>query len=151
MRLSAEAACLYLPRPSARHHADAARHHCRRGRSEPQPTRAQRASPSMAKRRVAGGRRRSLIAAVLVGFVLATTGVIARRVRGVHEQRKILDLERQRDALDGERAKLEAAIRDASSRARLQPIAEQRLNMHIATPEQQIILPRPAAGSAPRR
>ena len=104
----------------------------------------------MAKRRVAAGRRRSLIAAVLVGFVLVTTGVIARRVRGVHEQRTLLDLERQRDALDGERAKLEAAIRDASSRARLQPIAEQRLNMHIATPDQQIILPKPAASAAPR-
>lgn len=147
MRLSAEAACLYLPRPPARHHADAARRHRPRGGSEPQPTRTQRASPSMAKRRVTGGRVRSLIAAVLVIFVVVTTGVIARRVRGVQEQRKILDLERQRDALDAERARLEAAIRDASSRARLQPIAEQRLNMHIATPEQQIILPRPAAAA----
>ena len=101
----------------------------------------------MAKRRVTGGRVRSLIAAMLVIFVVVTTGVIARRVRGVQEQRKILDLERQRDALDAERARLEAAIRDASSRARLQPIAEQRLNMHIATPEQQIILPRPAAAA----
>ena len=41
-------------------------------------------------------------------------------------------------------------IRDASSRARLQPIAEQRLNMHIPKPDQQIFLPRPAAGEAPR-
>lgn len=107
----------------------------------------------MAKRRVTritGGRLRSLIAAVLIGFVIVTTGVIARRVRGVHEQQTILDLQRQRDALDAERTKLEAAIRDASSRERLQPIAEQRLNMHIATPEQQIILPRPAASAAPR-
>jgi cell division protein FtsL len=104
----------------------------------------------MAKRRVAGGRTRSLIAAVLVGFVVVTTGVIARRVRGVNEQHRILDLERRREALDAERTKLEAAIRDASSRARLQPIAEQRLNMHIAKPEQQIILPRSAASATPR-
>jgi cell division protein FtsL len=106
----------------------------------------------MAKRRVGGraGNRRSLIALVLVAFVVVTSGVIARRVRGVHEQRRILELQRRREALDGERAKLESAIRDASSRARLQPIAEQRLNMHIPKPEQQVILPRPAANTAAR-
>ena len=102
----------------------------------------------MAKRRVArGGRRRSLIALVLVGFVVVTSGVVARRVRGVAEQRRIVDLQRKREALDAERTKLESAIRDASSRARLQPIAEQRLNMHIPKPEQQIILPRRAVGA----
>jgi len=102
----------------------------------------------MAKRRVArggGGRRRTAIALILVGFVLVTTGVIARRLRGVREQGRILELERKRDALDAERTRLEAAIRDASSRARLQPIAEQRLNMHIPRPEQQVILSRPGA------
>jgi cell division protein FtsL len=101
----------------------------------------------MAKRRV--GRRtggRSLIALVLVGFVIVAAGVIARRVRGVNEQREILDLERKREALVAERTKLESAIRDASSRARLQPIAEQRLNMHIPKPEQQVILSRSAIG-----
>jgi cell division protein FtsL len=103
----------------------------------------------MAKRRVSGraGKRRSLIAVVLIGFVVVTSGVVARRVRGVNEQRRILDLQRRREALDAERTTLESAIRDASSRARLQPIAEQRLNMHIPKPEQQIILPRSAAAS----
>jgi cell division protein FtsL len=91
-----------------------------------------------------------LIALVLVGFVVVTSGVVARRVRGVNEQRRILALQRKREALDGERAKLESAIRDASSRARLQPIAEQRLNMHIPKPEQQVILPRPITGTTPR-
>jgi cell division protein FtsL len=103
----------------------------------------------MAKRRVgrrAGGR--SLIALILVGFVIVTTGVIARRVRGVNEQRRILELERKREALDAERAKLESAIRDASSRAHLQPIAEQRLNMHIPKPEQQVILSRSSLGTS---
>ena len=99
----------------------------------------------MAKRRVAPGRgRRSLIALLLVGFVLVTTFVIARRVNGVRQQREIRDLQRKRDALDGERIRLEGAIRDASSRERLQPIAEQRLNMHIPKPEQQVILQRAA-------
>jgi cell division protein FtsL len=105
----------------------------------------------MAKRRVGrGGRRRSLIALVLVGFVIVTSGVVARRVRGVAEQRRIVDLQRKREALDAERTKLESAIRDASSRVRLQPIAEQRLNMRIPTPEQQVILPRRAAGPVGR-
>jgi cell division protein FtsL len=105
----------------------------------------------MAKSRVAkAGRRRSLIALVLVGFVVVTSGVVARRVRGVAEQRRILDLQRKREALDAERTKLESAIRDASSRARLQPIAEQRLNMHIPKREQQPILLRRATGPAGR-
>src|SRR5262249_1391141 len=105
----------------------------------------------MAKRRVGrGGRRRSLIALVLVGFVVVTSGVVARRVRGVAEQRRILDLERKREALDAERTKLESAIRDASSRARLQPVAEQRLNMDIPKPEQQVILSRPPTRRAGR-
>ena len=97
----------------------------------------------MAKRRVAA-RRRSVFALVLVGFVLVTTGVIARQAGDIRT------LQRKRDALAAERIRLEQAIRDASSRARLQPIAEQRLNMHIPKPDQQIFLPRPAAGEAPR-
>ena len=95
----------------------------------------------MAKRRVAAGRR-SVIAMVLVGFVLVTTGVIARRVFGVQQQRDIRKLQQKRNALEADRIRLETAIREASSRARLQPIAEQRLNMHIPTPEQQVLLPR---------
>lgn len=83
-----------------------------------------------------------MIALVLVGFVLATTGVIARRVAGVRRQRELVGLERQRDALVAERVKLEAAIRDASSRATLQPIAEQRLNMRIPQADQQVFLSR---------
>ncbi|HEY9228078.1 MAG TPA: cell division protein FtsL [Gemmatimonadaceae bacterium] len=100
----------------------------------------------MAKRQV-GARRRSTIALVLVGFVLVTTGVIARRVTGVRQQREIRDLQRKREALEAERIKLEGAIRDASSRVRLQPIAEQRLNMRIPAPDQQVILKRPPKAS----
>lgn len=97
------------------------------------------------QRRVAksgGGGRRSLIAVVLIGFVLVATGVIARRVWGVRQETDIRKLQQRRDALEADRIRLEGAIREASSRARLQPIAEQRLNMHIATPEQQVFIPR---------
>ena len=89
----------------------------------------------MAKHRVARSRR-SLIAAVLIGFVLVTTGVIARRVYGVGQQDKIRVLQRTRLDLETERVRLDAAIRAASSRTRLQPIAEQRLNMHMPRPDQ---------------
>jgi cell division protein FtsL len=101
-------------------------------------------------RRLAPGRR-SLFALVLVGFVLVSTGVILRRVWGVRQQREIRALQQRRDALEAERIRLEAAIRDASSRNRLQPIAEQRLNMHIPTPDQQVILPPVAPTVSPAR
>jgi len=101
------------------------------------------------KRRIAPGRR-SVIAIVLIGFVLMATGVIARRVLGVRQQTEIRKLRQTRDGLEADRVRLEGGIRDASSRARLQPIAEQRLNMHIATPEQQVFVSRhPATPPAP--
>lgn len=95
------------------------------------------------KRRVAPGRR-SVIAVLLVGFVVVMSGVIFRRVMGVRQQTEIRKLREKRTALEADRIRLEGAIRDASSRARLQPIAEQRLNMHIPTADQQVILPRRA-------
>ena len=49
-----------------------------------------------------------------------------------------------------ERIRLEGAIRDASSRAHLQPIAEQRLNMHIPKADQQVTLT-PLASATKRR
>jgi cell division protein FtsL len=92
-----------------------------------------------------------VIAAVLLGFVLVATGVIARRTYGIDQARKIRDLERQRAALEAERLRLESQIRDASSRTRLVPIAEQRLNMHVPTPDQVINLPRPTRPDSVRR
>ena len=107
----------------------------------------------MARQRVAkrARSRRSVIAAVLLGFVLVATGVIARRTYGIDQARKIRDLERQRAALEAERLRLESQIRDASSRTRLGPIAEQRLNMHVPTPDQVINLPRPTRLDSARR
>ena len=83
-----------------------------------------------------------MLAVVLLGFVLVATGVIARRVYGVGQSKQLRDLDRRRDSLQAVRIRLDSAIRDASSRARLESIAEQRLNMHIALPDQQIILTR---------
>lgn len=73
---------------------------------------------------------------------MVATGVIARRTFGINQARALRDLERQRDAVDASRVKLEAEIRDASSRARLVPIAEQRLHMYVPADSQVIILRR---------
>lgn len=84
-----------------------------------------------------------IIAVVLIGFVLVESGVIFRRVLGAKQQTDIRKLNEKRNALEAERVRLESEIRDASGRARLQPIAEQRLNMHIPAADQQVILPKP--------
>ena len=78
----------------------------------------------------------------LLGFVLVATGVIARRSYGIQQNRQLAQLEQKRAALDAERLRLEGAIRDASSRERLVPLVEQRLNMHVPSPNQIIMLPR---------
>lgn len=89
---------------------------------------------------------RGWVPLVLLGFVLVATGVIARRIYGIEQNRRILQLEQRRQALEAERLRLEGAIRDASSRARLVPLAEQRLNMHVPSPNQVIMLPRTRSG-----
>jgi cell division protein FtsL len=89
--------------------------------------------------------RRSTVALLLLGFVLVATGVIARRTYGIDQARGLRDLERRRQALEAERVKLDGEIRDASSLRRLAPIAEQRLDMHVPSPDQVIMLPRPVA------
>jgi cell division protein FtsL len=101
----------------------------------------------MAKKRAVGKRpaggwsARGVLALVLVGFVAVASVVILRRVIGVKQQTEITGLEQQRAALEADRIRIEGEIRAASSRQRLEPIAEQRLNMHIATPQEQVILP----------
>jgi len=85
----------------------------------------------------------SLIAIVLLGFFAVATGVIARRTFGIDQSRALRTLERQRDAVDAARVRLEAEIRDASSRARLVPIVQQRLHMYVPADSQVIILRRP--------
>ena len=94
--------------------------------------------------RAAGpGRGRSLVALVLLGFVLVATGVIWRRSYGIARARELDALQRRRAALEARKASLEGQIRELSSRARLAPIAEQRLGMHIPSDSQVVILPKP--------
>jgi cell division protein FtsL len=83
-----------------------------------------------------------MIALLLLGFFAVATGVIARRTFGISQARTLRALERRRDAVDASRVKLEAEIHDAASRARLVPLAEQRLHMHVPADSEVIILRR---------
>ena len=96
----------------------------------------------MAKARGLNGGGRSLIVLGLLGFFVVAMGVIARRTFGIGQARSIRDLERRRDALEASRVRLEVEIREASSRARLVPLAEQRLQMSVPADSQVIILRR---------
>jgi cell division protein FtsL len=88
--------------------------------------------------------RRVWIALALVGFFLVATGVIWRRSHGVATSRELLRMQRERSALQAEVIRLEGAIRDASSRRRIQSVAEERLGMRVPGAAQVIILPRTA-------
>lgn len=114
-------------------------------------------SPAARKRssrgRTNGARGRGILALVLVGFVLVAVGVIWRRSVGFSREREVATLEQQRTQLEGERARLELEIRDLSSRARLAPVAEQRLGMRIPSDSQVIDIRRralPPAASGTR-
>ena len=96
----------------------------------------------MAKRRVSGRGRRT-VALFLVGFVVVSSVVIWRRTAGIERARELRDLARERDELLAERARLERDIRDASSRARLVPLAERRLGMHLPADSEIVYLVRP--------
>ena len=89
-------------------------------------------------------RGRSIVALVLLGFVLVATGVIWRRSTGLARARDESRLEQRAAALRAERVKLEGDIRDASSRAVLARIAEDRLQMRVPNDSQVIVLARPA-------
>ena len=97
----------------------------------------------MAKGRVGGrggGRLRFVL--VLLGFLVIAMGVILRRSYGIAAARELQELDARRAALVAVRLRLEGEVRAAASRATLQPIAEQRLQMRVPSDSQVIILPR---------
>ena len=95
----------------------------------------------MAKSRVAPRRRgRTTVAVFLLGFLIVTVCVIARRSWGQALQRDLSGIERTRTQLSGEVIKLEADIRSASSRNRLAPLVESTLGMRVPSDTQVIDL-----------
>lgn len=82
------------------------------------------------RRRSKKRRGRSIMAALLLGFVLVASAVISRRSYGITQARQIADLDRRIVQLEAERQRLSALIRDESSRTQLGPIV-QALGMHV--------------------
>jgi cell division protein FtsL len=93
-------------------------------------------------RKVGGSSGRLRFALVLLGFVLTASVVVLRRTYGIAGAHELQAMETKRSGLVAERRRLESEIRIASSRARLQPIAEQRLQMHVPTENQVVYLTR---------
>lgn len=90
-------------------------------------------------------RGRTVAAGALLAFLAVATGVVTRRTLGIREAARLAELDRRRVELEARRVQLERDIRDASSRARLQPVAERDLGMRIPADSQVVLL------SAPRR
>ena len=85
---------------------------------------------------------------LLVAFVAVAAAVIWRRSYAYAQDRAMRDLASRRAQLLAERTRLQGDIRELSSRARLQPIAERRLRMRVPSDSQVVSLPRAAAGAA---
>ena len=92
--------------------------------------------------RKVGGSGRLRFALVLLGFVLTASVVVLRRTYGIAGARELQAMETKRSGLVAERRRLESEIRIGSSRGHLQPIAEQRLQMHVPTESQVVYLTR---------
>jgi len=102
----------------------------------------------MAKSRVKL-RGRSLVAIILAAFVLVALAIVWRRTIGISQSERLAALDARRVGLEGERARLESEIRDASARQTLGATVEHRLGMHIPTDKQVVILPRPRPNENP--
>ena len=99
----------------------------------------------MAKRGVKGGR--TLVAYALLAFVVISAAVITRRSFGHEEGQRTRELQSRLAALESERIRLNALIRDASSRPQLEPVVEQQLGMHVPADTQVVILQRSTRAS----
>jgi len=89
-----------------------------------------------------GMRGRSLVAILLGAFVLIALAIVWRRTIGISQSERLAALDAKRVTLESERARLEAEIREASSRQNLGSTVERRLGMHVPTDKQVVILPR---------
>ena len=87
-------------------------------------------------------RGRTLVGVVLGAFVLVALSIVWRRTIGIGESEHLAQLDARRIELQGERARLDGEIRDASSRQSLGATVERKLGMHIPTDKQVVILPR---------
>ena len=98
--------------------------------SEERTARAKPIARAVARRRTRRRRGRSIVATLLIGFVLVAFAVIWRRSYGITQARRMTDLNRHLVQLEAERQRLSAVIRDESSRTQLGPIV-QEFKMHV--------------------
>ena len=84
------------------------------------------------------------MALILFAFVIVALAIVWRRTIGIGQSERLAVLDAKRVELEGERARLESEIRDASSRQTLGTTVERRLGMHIPSDKQVVILPRTA-------
>jgi cell division protein FtsL len=148
MHLSTEAASMHVPRSCTREAGDETRNDREPDRNFCQSALAKRQTPRMAKRGVAL-RGRTLVALVLAAFVLVALSIVWRRTLGIGQSERLATLDAKRTELEGERARLESDIRDASSRQLLGVAAESHLGMHIPSDRQVVILPRVGRRESP--
>jgi cell division protein FtsL len=86
-------------------------------------------------------RGRTIVALLLVGFVLVASAVVWRRIDGITHVRRLNELDRKLTQLESERTHLAGMIRDESSRSRLEPIVD-NLGMQVPSDQQVRILTR---------
>ena len=96
-----------------------------------------------------GFRGRTLVGIVLAAFVLIALSIVWRRTIGIAQAERLAELDNKRATLESDRARLDAEIREASSRQSLGTTAERRLGMHVPTDKQVVILPRPGQNESP--
>ena len=87
-------------------------------------------------------RGRTLVGVILGAFLLVALSIVWRRTVGIGESERVGQLDARRIELEGERARLEGEIREASTRQSLGATVERGLGMHIPTDKQVVILPR---------
>ena len=102
----------------------------------------------MAKGRLAL-RGRTLVGLTLGTFVLVALAIVWRRTIGISESERVAALDARRVTLEGERARLESEIRDASAIGTLGAAVEHRLGMHVPTDKQVVILQRTRQDESP--
>jgi cell division protein FtsL len=81
----------------------------------------------------------------LLVFLLVASAVVWRRSRGIAMARELRVLAQRRAQLVAERAALQSEVRIATSRARIGPVAEQRLGMRVPADTQVVFVARPSA------
>jgi hypothetical protein len=87
-------------------------------------------------------RGRTLVVLILAVFVLVALAIVWRRTIGIGQSERLAALDTKRVELEGERARLESEIRDASARQTLGAAVEHDLGMHVPKDKQVVILPR---------